>query len=79
MSIYKEALLSRLAANILGIRLALVSRLVGTLRFTHQCCTIKAALFTGARCSELTQLEVANINIDTASLYISPSKNNKGR
>jgi integrase len=40
---------------------------------------IKAALFTGARCSELTQLEVSNINIDTASIYISPSKNNKGR
>lgn len=40
---------------------------------------VKAALFTGARCSELTKLEVININLDTASIYITPSKNNKGR
>lgn len=40
---------------------------------------LKAALFTGARCSELTQLEVASVNIDTATIYIKPSKNDKGR
>ncbi len=40
---------------------------------------LKAALFTGARCSELTQLEVASVNIDTATVYIKQSKSDKGR
>lgn len=40
---------------------------------------LKAALFTGARCSELTQLEVTSVNIDTATVYIKQSKNDKGR
>ena len=40
---------------------------------------LKAALFTGARYSELTYLEVESVNIDTATIYIKISKSDKGR
>lgn len=40
---------------------------------------LKAALFTGARCSELTQLDVASVNINTATVYIKQSKSDKWR
>ena len=40
---------------------------------------VKAALYTGARYSELTGLKTANINCDTASVFILPSKSGKGR
>lgn len=40
---------------------------------------VKAALFTGARYSELTGLTVANVNPDTRSVYIQPSKSGRGR
>jgi len=40
---------------------------------------LKAALFTGARYSELTELKVLNVSIDTKSIYINPAKSDKGR
>lgn len=40
---------------------------------------VKAALFIGARYSELTGLLVADVNPDTAMVYIRPSKSGKGR
>ena len=40
---------------------------------------IKAALFTGARFSELTGLHVLDVNVGTASIYIKPAKSGKGR
>lgn len=40
---------------------------------------IKAALFTGARYGELAALTVADMNPDTGSIYIRPSKSGKGR
>lgn len=41
---------------------------------------VKAALFTGARYSELTRLKVTNVNADTALIYISAeAKSGKGR
>ena len=40
---------------------------------------VKAALFSGARYSELTRLLVADVNTDTATIYIQPSKSGKGR
>lgn len=39
----------------------------------------KAALFTGARYSELASLCVADVNLDAASVYIRPSKSGRGR
>jgi len=41
---------------------------------------VKAALFTGARCSELTRLKASNVNTDTALIYITAeAKSGKGR
>jgi integrase len=40
---------------------------------------IKAALFTGARYSEITGLAAKNVNPDTAAIYIQPAKSGKGR
>ena len=40
---------------------------------------IKAALFTGARFSELTGLHVLDVNVGAASIYIKPAKSGKGR
>lgn len=40
---------------------------------------VKAALFTGARYGELTRLLVADVNLDTASMFIRPSKSGRGR
>lgn len=40
---------------------------------------VKAGLFTGARYSELTHLAVADVNPDTRTVYIRPSKSGKGR
>lgn len=41
---------------------------------------VKAALFTGARSSELTRLRASNINTDTALIYITAeAKSGKGR
>lgn len=41
---------------------------------------VKAALFTGARYSELTRLKVSNVNVDTAMVYITAeAKSGKGR
>lgn len=40
---------------------------------------VKAALFTGARYSELASLTVANVNLDTSSVFIQPSKSGRGR
>lgn len=41
---------------------------------------VKAALFTGARYGELARLRVADVNPDTAMIYISPeAKSGKGR
>lgn len=40
---------------------------------------IKAALFTGARYSEITGLVAKDFNPDTATIYIQPSKSGKGR
>jgi len=38
-----------------------------------------AALFTGARYSELTNLEAKDVNLDTKQVYIKPAKSGKGR
>lgn len=40
---------------------------------------VKGALFTGARFGELASLTAANVNLDTRSLFIAPSKSGKGR
>jgi integrase len=40
---------------------------------------VKAALFTGARYGELAALVAADMNPDTGSIYIRPSKSGKGR
>lgn len=41
---------------------------------------VKAALFTGCRCGELTRLRVADVNTDTAAIYVnSEAKSGKGR
>jgi len=40
---------------------------------------VRAALFTGARYGELTGLTVADVNPDTASVFIRPSKGGKAR
>lgn len=40
---------------------------------------VKAALFTGARYTELTTLKMENVNLDTGNIYITPSKSGKGR
>lgn len=41
---------------------------------------VKAALFTGARISELARLQVKHINIERGMIYITPeAKSNKGR
>jgi integrase len=40
---------------------------------------VKAALFTGARYGELAALTAADMNPDTGSIYIRPSKSGKGR
>lgn len=41
---------------------------------------VKAALFTGCRCGELTRLRVAEVNLDTGMVYVSPeAKSGKGR
>ena len=41
---------------------------------------MKAALFTGARYSELARLSVADVNTDTGMIYISPdAKSGRGR
>jgi integrase len=40
---------------------------------------VKAALFTGARYSELAALTVVNVSPDASSIYIQPSKSGKGR
>jgi integrase len=39
----------------------------------------RAALFTGARYGELTALSIADVNPDTASIFIKPSKGGKAR
>lgn len=40
---------------------------------------VRSALFTGARYGELTALTVADVNPDTATVFIRPSKSGKGR
>lgn len=40
---------------------------------------VNAALFTGARYGELTALTVVDVNPDTATVFIRPSKSGKGR
>lgn len=41
---------------------------------------VKAALFTGCRCGELTRLRVADVRLDTGMVYVSPeAKSGKGR
>lgn len=40
---------------------------------------LKAALFTGARCGELTKLKVTNVSLVTAAIFIEPSKSDKDR
>jgi integrase len=40
---------------------------------------VKAGLFTGARYGELTGLKAEDVNIDTAKIFIRPSKSGKGR
>lgn len=41
---------------------------------------LKAALFTGARCGELTRLKATNVNLDTGMVYITAeAKSGKGR
>ena len=40
---------------------------------------VRAALLTGARCGELTALKVQQVNLDTRTLYIAPSKSARGR
>lgn len=40
---------------------------------------VKAGLFTGARFTELTTLKAKDVNIDTGSIFIHPSKSGKGR
>lgn len=40
---------------------------------------LKGALFTGARFNELASLAVADVNVDTAAIYLRPSKSGKGR
>ncbi len=40
---------------------------------------IRAALFTGARYSELANLEAKDVNLDTKHIYIQPSKSGRGR
>lgn len=40
---------------------------------------VKAALFTGARYTELTTLKAKNVNIHSGNVYIQPSKSGKGR
>lgn len=40
---------------------------------------VKAALFTGARYTELTTLKAKNVNIHSGNVYIEPSKSGKGR
>jgi integrase len=53
-------------------------------RLIHACrkdlrALVTAALFTGARISELANARVADFNPDTALLYIRPGKSGKGR
>lgn len=40
---------------------------------------VRAALFTGARYSELTGLEAKDFNLDTKQVYIRPGKSGRGR
>lgn len=40
---------------------------------------VKAALFTGCRCGELTRLKAADVNTDTRLIYITEAKSGKGR
>ena len=40
---------------------------------------VKAGLFTGARYTELTTLTAKDVNLDSLSVYIQPSKSGKGR
>jgi integrase len=40
---------------------------------------VKAGLFTGARYTELTTLKAKDVNLDSLSVYIQPSKSGKGR
>lgn len=41
---------------------------------------VKAALFTGCRCGELTRMKVADVNLDTGMVYVNPeAKSGKGR
>lgn len=40
---------------------------------------VRAALLTGARFGELVTLQVKDVNIDTAQVYISPSKSGRSR
>ncbi|MFH1157949.1 MAG: tyrosine-type recombinase/integrase [Pseudomonadota bacterium] len=40
---------------------------------------VRAGLFTGARCSELTGLLVKDVNTDTKQVYIKPAKSGKAR
>lgn len=41
---------------------------------------VKAALFTGCRCGELTRMKVADVNLDTGMVYVSAeAKSGKGR
>jgi integrase len=40
---------------------------------------VNGALLTGARFGELAALTVANVNLDTRSVFIAPSKSGKGR
>lgn len=40
---------------------------------------VKAALFTGARCGELTGLRTGDVNMKTGQVFIRPSKSGRGR
>jgi integrase len=40
---------------------------------------VKAALFTGARYSELARITARDVNTDTGTVYIQPSKSGRGR